>query len=96
MVSDFSKSVTMRAIGRAANPGICYRLKPLLEPEPCQICYILDENLELRPIKILGGRLWGSRGFSNVWNWIDLETGKEDGGYGGFYILERVESFDQT
>ena len=87
MITEFGKTVTMNVLNRMKNPEIFYCLERIIEPEPGEFCYLLEQDKRLRPIKMLDGQLWGTHGFSNFWRWIDLESGKEESGYGGFYKL---------
>lgn len=86
-MQNIGKEITMQALSQTTSKEILYKLIPLWEPQKNEICYILDMEGNIHPIKIIDGQLWVTYGFSNFWHWINLETGKNENGYGGFYKL---------
>lgn len=96
MVTELAKTIMEKTFNQIKNTGIYYGLEKIMEPLPGEICYLLEDGMKIRPIKISGGQLWGTHGFSNFWYWVDLESGKEESGYGGFYKLVPADLLNQT
>lgn len=64
----------------------------VVEPEIGSEVYFKDgDNLTL--VKITNGEFWNYKygRLSNFWYWTNLETGKEEYGYGNFYIIKKGE-----
>lgn len=56
----------------------------IISPEVGSIVF-LKEDGRFIPVKILRGQFYGKHGVSNFWYWMNLETNKEEHGYGCFY-----------
>lgn len=59
----------------------------ILNPKKGSECILKKDGRDI-PVKIIDGSFYRNGRVSNFWDWINLETGKKEYGYGNFFKMK--------
>ena len=82
----------MEAIVKDIIESVCCKDKDvILDPPKRSKCLFKTDDGRFIPVRIKDGSFYIDGRVSNFWTWINLETGKEEHGYGCFYKMKKTK-----